>query len=103
MRAHPTAFAWIDPAIDPWSELEDTRIRALARQLGYRLYRPEPSVLPLVDQVRSADVDAVITPSPIHLDIIQLHTLMHMVDIETAEPRISFARRTTCPCQTRQA
>ncbi|WP_024800492.1 hypothetical protein [Nocardia sp. BMG51109] len=94
MRSHPTAFAWVDPDDCRWSELDDARIRKLARQLGYRLYWPLPSALPLVDQVRSADVDAVITPSPSHLDAIQLHALMCLVDVETACSRMSFARWT---------
>ncbi|MBB5918603.1 hypothetical protein BJY24_007515 [Nocardia transvalensis] len=56
-------------------------------------------MLPLTDQVRAADVDAVILPSPIHLDVIQLHALMCIVDIETASPRLSFARWSSCPHQ----
>ncbi len=54
-------------------------------------------MLPLVDQVRAADVDAVITPSPSHLDVIQLHALMCITDVEMASPRMSFARWTTFP------
>ncbi len=99
MRADPTAFAWVDISVSAWSELENARIRRLARQLGYRLYWPGPSVLPLVDQVRDADVDAVIVPSPTHLDAIQLHALMCIVDVETACPRMSFARWAILPCQ----
>ncbi len=56
-------------------------------------------MLPLVDQVRDADVDAVIVPSPTHLDTIQLHALMCIVDVETACPRMSFAQGTILPCQ----
>ncbi|RDI48238.1 hypothetical protein [Nocardia mexicana] len=103
MRTHPTAFAWVDLAVSPWSELDNARIRRLARQLGYRLYWPRPSVLPLVDQIRAADVDAVIAPSPTHFDVIQLHALMCVVDVETAEPRMSFARWTTFPGMVGQA
>lgn len=103
MRAHPTAFAWVDPAVGPWSELDNARIRGLARQLGYALYRPGSSVLPLVDQVRAADVDAVITPSPSHLDVIQLHALMCITDVETVWPRMSFARWTAFSCQLGQS
>ncbi|BCK56863.1 hypothetical protein NWFMUON74_46350 [Nocardia wallacei] len=86
MRAYPTAFAWIDPVIGDWSDLEIVRVRRLARQLGFRLYWPAPSALPLVDQVRYADVDAVIVPSPTHLDVVQLHALMCITDVETACP-----------------
>ncbi len=64
MRAEPTALAWIDLAVSPWSELETTRIGRLARQLGYHLYWPGPSILSLVDQVRAADVGAVIARLP---------------------------------------
>ncbi|WP_460700880.1 hypothetical protein [Nocardia thraciensis] len=103
MRENPTAFAWVDPTISPWGEWENARIRQLARRLGYRLYWPEPSVLPLVDQVRDADVDAVITPSPCHLDVMQLHALMSIVDVETATPRMSFARWAVLPCQVGEA
>ncbi|WP_280271104.1 hypothetical protein [Nocardia wallacei] len=83
--------------------MDDARARRLARQLGYRLYWPEPSVLPLTDQVRAADVDAVIVPSPGHLDAIQLHALMCLVDVETATPRMSFARWTSFPYQAGKA
>ncbi|RDI55824.1 hypothetical protein [Nocardia mexicana] len=99
MRAHPTAFAWVDPDVSRWLEWENAGIRRLARQLGYALYWPGPSVLPLVDQVRAADVDAVVTPSPKHLDVIQLHALMCLVDVETAVPRMSFARWAMVACQ----
>ncbi|RDI54678.1 hypothetical protein [Nocardia mexicana] len=102
MRAHPTAFAWVDADVSPWGEWENARIRQLARRLGYVLYWPRPSAIPLVDQVRAADVDAVITPSPSHLDVIQLHALMCIVDVETATPRMSFARWMTFPCQVGQ-
>lgn len=103
MRAYPTAFAWIDPVIGDWSDLEIARVRKLARQLGLRLYWPDPSALPLVDQVRYADVDAVIVPSPTHLDVVQLHTLMCITDVETACPRISFARWSHFTFEMRQA
>ncbi|RDI47022.1 hypothetical protein [Nocardia mexicana] len=103
MRANPTAFAWVDTDVSPWGEWENARVRQLARRLGYALYWPGPSTLPLVDQVRAADVDAVITPSPGHLDAIQLHALMCIVDVETATPRMSFARWTTFPCQMGQS
>lgn len=99
MRTHPTAFAWVDLAVSPWGEWENARIRQLARRLGYALYWPGSSTIPLVDQVRAADVDALITPSPSHLDVIQLHALMCIVDVETATPRMSFARWTMFPRQ----
>ncbi|MBB5913184.1 hypothetical protein BJY24_002051 [Nocardia transvalensis] len=94
MRTHPTAFVWVDPAVSRCPELENARVRRLAHRLGYRLYWPRPSVIPIVDQVRTADVDVVITPSVSHLDILQLHALICIIDVETAFPRMSFARHT---------
>ncbi|MGW4770796.1 hypothetical protein ACWEO2_22490 [Nocardia sp. NPDC004278] len=93
MRAQPTAFAWIDPAVTTASDWDHAQVRRLARQLGFVLvWPPEITLLPLVDQVRAADVDAVISPSPEHLDVITLHAVMCIADVETACPRISFAR-----------
>lgn len=69
------------------------QVRRLARHLGYRLvWPPETSRIPLVDQVRDACADAVITPSPDHLGIMTLHSLMCVADVETCTPRLSFAR-----------
>lgn len=69
------------------------QVRRLARHLGYRLvWAPETSRIPLVDQVRDACADAVITPSPDHLGIMTLHALMCVADVETCTPRLSFAR-----------
>ncbi|WP_280487065.1 hypothetical protein [Nocardia farcinica] len=95
MRAHPTAFGWIALEVSRWPEGDKAAIRRLARHLGYRLYWPRPSVLPLIDQIRSADVDAVLTPSPAHLDMIQLNAIMSIADVETLHPRLSFARWAT--------
>ncbi|MBF6172024.1 hypothetical protein [Nocardia blacklockiae] len=95
MRTHPTAFAWVDPDTSESSELDKPRVRRLARRLGYRLYWPPPSLLPVIDQVRAADVDVVLVPSPGHLDVMQLHALMCFVDVESALPRMSFGRWTT--------
>jgi hypothetical protein len=49
-------------------------------------------VLGLADVTRAADVDAVITPAPNHLDVLTTDRLMHLVSIETVWPRTSFAR-----------
>ena len=58
---------------------------------------PGQSPVPLVDQVRAADVDAVLTPAPNHLDVVELDALMGIVDVETADPRMSFARWRSSP------
>ncbi|WP_280276322.1 hypothetical protein [Nocardia wallacei] len=93
LRAFPTALGWIDPNVTTAPRWDAARVGRLARSLGYVLvWPPVASVLPLVDQVRSADVDVVITPSSDHLDAITLHALMHVVDVETVCPRMSFAR-----------
>jgi len=95
MRDRPTALAWIDPDISEALDWDRAKVRRLARALGYELVWPsEDSVIPVVDQVCAADVDAVITPSPDHLGVIALNALMHVVSVETACPRISFARWT---------
>ncbi|WP_231951634.1 hypothetical protein [Nocardia terpenica] len=73
-------------------------MRRLARLLGYVLiWSPEDTSLPLVDQVRAADVDAVITPASAHLDAIMLHSVMCIADVETACPRMSFSRWAAMP------
>ncbi|MFE3443033.1 hypothetical protein ACFXNW_08370 [Nocardia sp. NPDC059180] len=93
MRQRPTALAWINPDVSIEPEAEAIQIRALARRLGYVLVWPdENSILPLTEQVRAADVDAVVTPGPDHLDPMTLHNLMMLGDVETVWPRISFAR-----------
>ncbi|MBB5918151.1 hypothetical protein BJY24_007063 [Nocardia transvalensis] len=93
MRDRPTAFGWIDPAITIAPEWDAAQLRRLARRLGYVLvWPPEMSLIPLVDQVRAADVDVVIAPSPAHLDVIMLHAIMSIAEVETHFPRMSFAR-----------
>ncbi|ATL68658.1 hypothetical protein [Nocardia terpenica] len=74
MRAQPTAFGWIDTAVSIAPEWEAAQVRRLA-----------------------ADVDAVITPAPPHLDVIMLHSVMCIADVETACPRMSFARWAAMP------
>lgn len=98
MRHQPTALGWVDPAVSSWLEWDAAQVRRLARRLGYVLvWPPDWSLIPLVDQVRAADADAVITPAPNHLDVIQLHALMGISDVETVSPRMSFARWSTIP------
>lgn len=93
MRFEPTALAWINPETSIAPEWDRARIQRLARHLGYTLTWPRiESVLPLVDQVRAAEVDIVITPAPNHLDAITLNAIMSVVDVETVCPRLTFAR-----------
>lgn len=49
-------------------------------------------VAAVTDQVRTADVDAVIVPSASHLDPLTLNSLMGLADVEAVLPRLSFAR-----------
>ncbi|MBF6174178.1 hypothetical protein [Nocardia blacklockiae] len=102
MRSVPTAFGWIDHDVTTTPEWDAAQVRRLARLLGYTLLWPSGlSALPLPDQVRAAETDAVITPTPLHLDVLTLHTLMYFVDVETVCPRMSFARwATTSPPRT---
>ncbi|WP_171048252.1 hypothetical protein [Nocardia cyriacigeorgica] len=93
MRVRPTALAWIDAELSVAFDAEAVQVRSLARRLGYELVWPdEGAFLPLVEQVRAADVDAVIMPAPDHVDPLTLHNLMMLGDVETVWPRISFAR-----------
>lgn len=89
---NPIALGFVDPestALD-W---DMAQVRRLARDLGYRLvWPPQTSWIPLVDQARGADAEAVITPSTEHLDILTLHSVMSVADVETVTPRLSFAR-----------
>lgn len=93
MRPHPTALAWINHAISPEPTWDRAQVQRLARHLGFRIvWTSEISMIPLVDQVRTVDVDALITPSPAHLDALTLNSIMSIADVETVFPRMSFAR-----------
>ncbi|WP_227979542.1 hypothetical protein [Nocardia spumae] len=95
MRAHPTALAWIDPELSTAPSWDAAQLKRLARQLGYALVWPVTNrTVPVIDQIRTADVDAVVMPAPAHLDALTLDRVMHLVDIETVCPRMSFARWT---------
>ncbi|MGY4102611.1 hypothetical protein ACW2Q0_24080 [Nocardia sp. R16R-3T] len=95
MRSRPTALGWIDPVVAGNPEWGAAQVRRLARRLGYALvWPPQITLVPLLDQVRSADVDAVIMPSPLHLDVLMLNAVMCVADVETVTPRMSFARWT---------
>ena len=49
-------------------------------------------MIPLVDQVRAADVDVVVIPGPDHLDALELNGIMSIASVESVRPRLSFAR-----------
>lgn len=93
MRYRPTALGWIDHEVSMAPGWDRAQVQRLARHLGYALiWPPIESVVPLVDQVRAADVDVVITPSPDHLDAIMLNAVMSVTTVETVCPRLTFAR-----------
>ncbi|MEV6563029.1 hypothetical protein AB0M22_45445, partial [Nocardia sp. NPDC051756] len=93
-----TAFAWIDLDVSPAPERDRTEACRLAKRLGYALvWPPEVSLVPLVDQVRAADVDAVIVPSLERMGVVVLRALMDIADVEAIAPRMSFARWATVP------
>ncbi|MBF6170059.1 hypothetical protein [Nocardia blacklockiae] len=92
MRYRPTALGWVDPDVSTAPVWDRAQVGRLARRLGYLIVWPEPSLIPLIDQVRSADVDAVITLSPAHLTPLTLNGLMNITDVETLSPRLTFAR-----------
>ncbi|WP_234012376.1 hypothetical protein [Nocardia cyriacigeorgica] len=95
MRARPTALAWIDSEISTAPEWDAAQVQRLARRLGFDLVFPaERSALPLAEQVRSADVDAVIVAASNHIDPLTMDAIMHLCDVEFVCPRMSFARWT---------
>ncbi|MEC3955947.1 hypothetical protein VMT65_23130 [Nocardia sp. CDC153] len=94
MRTQPTAIGWMDPDVSgvaaQWDQAQLVR---LARRVGYVLiWPPEHTAVSFVDQVREADVDAVLVPSAKHLDALTLDRLVHLADVEAATPRETFAR-----------
>ena len=95
MDIRPIALGWVHPesvALD-W---DLAQVRRLAKRLGYRLvWPPETSLIPLVDQVREADADCVIAPNTEHFDFLALTSVMMIADVETVNPRLSFARWAT--------
>ncbi|MFE9321034.1 hypothetical protein ACIHDR_14415 [Nocardia sp. NPDC052278] len=65
MRVLPTALGWIAPNVTAAPDWDAAQVRRPARRLGYVLIWPKAaSLIPLVDQVRNADADALIAPSP---------------------------------------
>ncbi|WP_245662482.1 hypothetical protein [Nocardia vermiculata] len=88
----PIAMGWVHPETDA-PDWEVAQVRRLARRLGYRLLWPaETSHIPLADQVREWHADALLLPSTEHVDILTLHAVMMIADVETTQPRMSFAR-----------
>lgn len=93
MRYRPTALGYVDLDVTTSLEWDRAQVQRLARHLGYLVIWPEiSSVLPLFDQVRAADVDAVVIPGPDHLGPLELNRVMDIADVETVLPRLSFAR-----------
>lgn len=93
MRDEPTALGWVDLDISSAADWDAAQVRRLAQRLGYALiWPPELSPLPLVDQVRCADVDAVISPSLEHLNVLAVNAIMSVADVEIVLPRLSFHR-----------
>ncbi|MEU4312400.1 hypothetical protein [Nocardia sp. NPDC024068] len=93
MRYRPTALGYVDLDASTALAWDRAQVQRLARHLGYLVVWPDlSSVLPLFDQVRAADVDAVVMPGPHHLGPIELNRVMDVADVETVLPRLSFAR-----------
>ncbi|WP_433682234.1 hypothetical protein [Nocardia sp. CA-119907] len=93
MREEPTALGWVDFGVSSAADWDVAQVRRLAQRLGYALTWPsELSLLPLVDQVRCADVDAVIAPSLEHLNVLAVNAIMSVADVEIVLPRLSFHR-----------
>ncbi len=92
MRARPTALGLIDPDGET-CEWQRAQVQRLARSLGYKLvWGSETSLLPVVDQVRAADVDTVIIATVDRLDALALNAVLSLVSVESVCPRLSFAR-----------
>lgn len=93
MRNRPTALGYVDLDVSTSLAWDRAQVQRLARHLGYLVIWPElSSVLPLLDQLRAADVDAVVMPGPDHLGPLELNRVMDVADVETVLPRLSFAR-----------
>ncbi|MFI5716357.1 hypothetical protein [Nocardia sp. NPDC051750] len=93
MRYRPTALGYVDLDVSTSLAWDRAQVQRLSCHLGYLVSWPElSSVLPLFDQVRAADVDAVVMPGPHHLGPLELNRVMDVADVETVIPRLSFAR-----------
>ncbi len=93
MRHRPTALGWINYEITTSPNWDRARVRQLAHRLGYTLlWAPTDSVLDISDIIRAADVDAIITPTRVHLGATALDRATHLCDVEIVSPRTSFIR-----------
>lgn len=95
MMSHnrPIAFGWIDYDLSRAPDWDRAQIQRLARHLGYYLEWPcERSVLQVAVQAGSIAADLVILPAPHHLSPLEINAVMHVADVETVVPRLSFAR-----------
>ncbi len=94
MRVFPTAVGHVDvERSGRAAQWNRAQIARLARRLGYILIWPsDASPLPLLDQVRAADVDAVLIPSLQHIDAFTLDQLTSCCDVECVSPRKTIAR-----------
>jgi hypothetical protein len=89
----PTAFGWIDFETSAAPEWDRAQVCRLARRLGYRVVWPDEwSLIPVTDQARAAEAEVVITPALDHLGLLELNRVMDTADVETVQPRLSFAR-----------
>ncbi len=92
VRRNPTALGVVDADGEAY-EWQRAQVLRLARHLGYAvIWAAEDSLLPLVDQVRAADVDVVIVSSTDQVDALTLNAVMSVVPVESVCPRMSFAR-----------
>lgn len=91
-HSQPRALGWVDDDVSTAPQWDRAQVQRLADRLGYRLVWPdEISVLPVSAQVRSIGADAVLMPAPHHIDPMELSRVMDIADVETVNPRLSFA------------
>lgn len=91
----PRALGWINADVSTAPDRDREAVQRLADRLGYRLVWPdEISVLPVSAQLHSIGADTVLMPAPEHLDPLELNRVMDLADVETVNPRLSFARWT---------
>lgn len=94
-HGQPRALGWINDEVSTAPEWDRAAVQRLADRLGYRLVWPdEISVLPIAAQLHSLGADTVLMPAPDHLSPLELNRVMDMADVETVNPRLSFARWT---------
>ncbi|MGV9635747.1 hypothetical protein ACWDO0_16310 [Nocardia rhamnosiphila] len=93
--SQPRALGWINAEVSTAPDRDKAAVQRLADRLGYLLVWPdEISVLPVSAQLHSLGADTVLMPSPEHLDPLELNRVMDVADVETVNPRLSFARWT---------